>query len=248
LVAQSPPDGYTLLVNTSAHVYSAALLKHLAYDPLKDFIPIAPLTSQPYVLVSSPKAGFTTFAELIAAAKAMPGILRFGSTGVGTGTHLGLENLNLAAGIRTVHVPPRPGEAIADVIAQTMAGRADYMLAPIQLALADIGAGRLIALAVSGAQRSSLLPEVPTIAEAGVAGFDFPIWYGVWTPAGTPAEVVDKIARDISRALATPELREWLSKHGTDPMSMTQPEFAHFVQIESERAERLVTAAGITRQ
>jgi tripartite-type tricarboxylate transporter receptor subunit TctC len=134
LVAQSPPDGYTLLVNTSAHVYRAAFLKHLAYDPLKDFIPIAPLTSQPYMLVSSPKAGFTTFAELIAAAKAMPGILRFGSTGVGTGTHLGLENLNLAAGIRTVHVPPRPGEAIADVIAQTMAGRADYMLAPIQLA------------------------------------------------------------------------------------------------------------------
>ena len=107
-VAKSPADGYTLLVNTSAQAYSAALLKNLPYDPLKDFIPIAPLTSQPYVLVAGKPAGITTVGELIAAAKAKPGELKFGSTGIGTGTHLGIEKFNLAAGIRAVHVPPRP--------------------------------------------------------------------------------------------------------------------------------------------
>ena len=186
-VAKSPADGYTLLINTSAQAYSAALLKNLPYDPLKDFIPIAPLTSQPYVLVAGKPAGVTTVGELIAAAKAKPGELKFGSTGVGTGTHLGVEKFNLAAGIKAVHVPPRPTDAIADVIANTIAGRTTYMMAPISLALSPIRDGKLVALGVSTARRSTLLPEVPTIAEAGVAGFDFPIWYGIWAPAGTPA-------------------------------------------------------------
>ncbi len=212
---------------------------------MKDFIPVAPLTSQPYVLVAGKLAGITTVGELIGAAKAKPGQLRFGSTGMGTGSHLGVEKFNLAAGIRAVHVPARPGDAIADTIANTVVGRTDYLLAPIQLALVDIRAGRLRALAVSTKKRSSLLTEVPTIAEAGVAGFDYPIWYGVWTPAGTPAGVVDKLAKDIAGALAAPDLREWLAKHGADPMSMTQPEFARFVQSESEGAARLVKAAGI---
>jgi tripartite-type tricarboxylate transporter receptor subunit TctC len=245
-VAKSPADGYTLLVNTSAQAYSAALLKNLPYDPLKDFIPVAPLTSQPYVLVAGKLAGITTVGELVAAAKAKPGQLKFGSTGMGTGSHLGIEKFNLAAGIKAVHVPARPGEAIADTIANTVAGRTDYMLAPIQLALVDIRAGRLRPLGVSTKKRSPLLPEVATIAEAGVAGFDYPIWYGVWTPAGTPAGVVDKLAKDIARALAAPDLREWLAKHGCDPMSMSQPEFARFVLSESESAARVIDAAGIT--
>ena len=143
LVAKSPPDGYTLLVNTSAQAYSAALVKNLPYDPLKDFIPVAPLTSQPYVLVAGKSSGITSVGELIAAAKAKPGELKFGSTGVGTGTHLGIEKFNLEAGIKAVHVPARPGDAIADVIANTVAGRTTYMMAPIQLALADIRAGKL---------------------------------------------------------------------------------------------------------
>ena len=245
LVAKSPADGYTLLVNTSAQAYSAALLKNLPYDPLKDFIPVAPLTSQPYVLVASRLAGVATVAELVAAAKAKPGELKFGSTGIGTGTHMGLEEFNLAADIKAVHVPPGPGDAIADVIANTVAGRTTYMMAPIQFALADIRAGKLVALGVTTRKRSSLLPAVPTIAEAGVAGFDYPIWYGVWVPAGTPVEVVDKLAKDIARALAAPEILDWFAKHGADPMSMTQPEFARFVLRESERAERIIKAAGI---
>ena len=244
-VANSPADGYTLLVSTSAQAYSAVLLKNLPYDPLKDFIPVAPLTSQPYVLVTGNLTGITTVGELVAAAQAKPGQLKFGSTGTGTGTHLGIEKFNLAAGIKALHVPAQPGDAITETIASAVAGRTDYMLAPIQLALAEIRAGRLRPLGVSTKKRSPLLPEVPTIAEAGVADFDYRIWYGVWTPAGTPAGVVDKLAKDIARALATPDLRDWLAKHGADPMSMSQPEFARFVLSESESAARIVEAAGI---
>jgi tripartite-type tricarboxylate transporter receptor subunit TctC len=247
-VAKSPADGYTLLVNTSAQPYSAALLKNLPYDPLKDFIPIAPLTSQPYVLVAGKLAGITTLGELLVAAKAKPGQLRFGSTGMGTGSHLGVEKFNFAAGIKAVHVPARPGDAIADTIANTIAGRTDYLLAPIQLALVDIRAGNLLALGVSTKKRSSLLPEVATIAEAGVADFDYRVWYGVWAPTGTPAGVVDTPAKDIARALAVPEMTEWLAKHGADPMSMTQPEFERFVLSEKENAAAIVRAAGIKPQ
>ena len=248
MVAKSPADGYTLLVSTSAQAYSAALLKNLPYDPLKDFIPVAALTNQPYVLVASNLAGITTVGELVAAAKAKPGVLKFGSTGLGTGTHLGVLKFNLAASIKAAHIPPRSGDAIAEVIANTVAGRTDYMLAPIQLALADIRAGRLRALGVSTKKRSYLLPEVPTIAEAGVAGFDYPIWYGVWVPAGTPARVVDKLAKDIAHVLAAPDMLDWLAKHGADPVNMTQPEFARFVLSESESAARIIEAAGIKPQ
>lgn len=244
LVAKSPADGYTWLVNTSAQAYSAAFVKNLPYDPLKDFIPVAPLTSQPYVLVAGKTAGITTVAELIAAAKAKPGALKFGSTGIGTGTHVGLEKFNLEAGIQAVHVPAKPGDAITDVIANTVAARTTYMMAPIRLALADIRSGKLRALGVTIKGRSTLLPEVPTIAEAGVAGFNYPIWYGVWVPSGTPRGVVDQIARDIGRVMGAADLRASLAKDGAEPMSMTQPEFARFVVSESESAARIVKAAG----
>jgi tripartite-type tricarboxylate transporter receptor subunit TctC len=244
-VAKSPADGYTLLINTNAQAYSVAFSKNLPYDPLKDFIPIVPLTRQPYVLVAGRPAGVGTVGELIAAAKAQPGELKFGSTGIGTGTHLGVEKFNLAAGIKAVHVPARPADSIADTIANAIAGRTTYSMAPISLALPQIRDGKLIALGVSTVRRSALLPEVPTLAEAGVAGFDFPIWYGIWAPAGTPAGVVDKLAKDIRRVLAGPDLRNWVAKHGGEAMIMTQPEFARFVLSESESAAQIIKAAGI---
>jgi tripartite-type tricarboxylate transporter receptor subunit TctC len=240
-VAQLPADGYTLLVNTSAQAYSAALLKNLPYDPLNDFIPVAPFTSQPYVLVAGTSSGITSIRDLIAAAKAKSGELKFGSAGTGTGTHLGAEKFNLATGIKAIHVP---GNTAPEAIADTVAGRTTYLITPISYALADIRAGRLRALGVTTNTRSLLLSEVPMIAEAGVAGFDYPIWYGVWVRAGTPAGVVDKLAKDIARVLAAPDMRDWLAKHGADPMSMTQPEFAHFVVSESENAAGIIKAAG----
>ena len=247
-VAKSPADGYTLLINTSAQAYSAAFLKNLPYDPLKDFIPVAALTSQPYVLIAGKPEGVTTVGELIAAAKSKPGKLKFGSTGPGTGTHVGVMKFNLSAGIKAVDVPPQPTDAIADIVAGTIEGRTTYVIAPISIVLPHIRDGKLLPLAVTTASRSSLLPQVPTIAEAGVAGFDFPIWYGIWVPAGTPAAVVDKLSKDIRRALAGPDLREWITQHGGEPMSMTQPEFARFVQGESESAARLVSVVWTTQQ
>ena len=245
LVAKSPADGYTLLINTSAQSYSAALSKKLSYDPLTDFIPVASLTDQPYVLVAGKAAGITTVRELIAKAKMKPGELKFGSTGTGTGTHLGIVKFNLEAGIKVVDVPPQPTDAIADVLAASIEGRITYMMAPISITLTSIHDGKLLPLGVTTARRSTLLPEVPTIAETGVAGLDFPIWYGIWVPAGTPTGVVDKLSKDIARALATPDLRDWVAGHGGDPINMTQPEFARFVQTESEGAARLSKAAGI---
>jgi tripartite-type tricarboxylate transporter receptor subunit TctC len=243
MVAKAPPDGYTLLVNSSAQAYAAVFRQGAAYDPVKDFIPIAPLTRQGYVLVAGRAAGVATLAELIAAAKARPDGLRFGSPGVGSGAHFGILRFNLEAGIRALHVP---ADAIAEAIANTVAGRTEYLLAPIPLALRDIRSGSLVPLGVSSPRRSPLLPEVPTVAEAGVAGFDYSIWYGVWAPAHTPAPVVDKVARDIARALDAPDLRGWLTDHGGQPMRMTQAAFARFVLSESKGAARIIEAAGVT--
>ena len=248
LVAKSPADGYTLLVNSSAQAYSAAFLKDLPYDPLKDLIPVAPLTSQPYVLVTGKSSGITTVAELIAAAKAKPGKLMFGSPGMGTGSHVGVEKFNIAAGIKAAHVPAPPADGIVGTIARTVAGHTAYLLAPIPLAMADIRSGKLHALGVSTNKRSPLLPDAPTIAEAGVPDFDYAIWYGVWAPAGTPQQIVDQLANDIARALAAPDLRDWLAKHGANPMSMTQPEFARFVVNESKTASAIAKAAAIESQ
>jgi tripartite-type tricarboxylate transporter receptor subunit TctC len=247
-VAKSPADGHTLLINTNAQAYSAAFLNELPYDPLKDFIPIIPLTRQAYVLVTCKATGVTTIGELIAAAKAKPGELKFGSTGIGTGTHVGVEKFNHAAEIKALHVPPSPNDSNADMITNAIAGRFSYCLVPIALALPHIRDGALVALGVSTARRSTLLPEVPTIAEASVARFDFPIWYGIWVPAGTSTGVVDKLANDIGRVLAGPDLREWIAKHGGELMRMTQPEFVRFVESESEGAARLMKAARIKSQ
>jgi tripartite-type tricarboxylate transporter receptor subunit TctC len=244
-VAKSPADGCTLLINTNAQAYSAALLKDLPYDPLKEFIPIIPLTRQAYVLVTGKATGVTTVGGLVAAAKAKPGELKFGSTGIATGTHVGVEKFNQAAGIKALHVPPSPNDSNADTIANAIARRFTYYLVPIPLALPHIRDDKLVALGVSTARRSTLLPEVPTIAEASVARFDFPIWYGIWVPAGTPTGVIDKLANDIGRVLAGPDLREWIAKHGGEPMSMTQPEFVRFVESESEGAARLMKAASV---
>ena len=248
MVARSPADGYTLLVHTNAHAYSAALVRNLPYDPLTDFVAVAALTTQSYVLVTGQTTAVRTVSALVAAAKAKPGELRFGSTGVGTGTHLGIEKFNLAAGITATHVPARGSVGIAETIANTIAGRTDYALSPIPTTLPHIRAGSLLPLGVSSARRSSALPDVPTVAQAGVSGFDFPIWYGIWAPAATPAVVVQKLAQDIARALSDPAVRAVLVTHGGEPMSMTQSDFTRFVRGESESAARIIQAAGIKPQ
>ena len=245
VVAKSPPDGYTLLVNTTAHAVNVALYSKLPYDPLKDFVDISPLVAQPYVLVVGTSAGVKTVSDLIAVAKVKPGQLKFGSAGAGSGTHMVAEKFRLAAGIDVVHLPNKGGpEANADATA----GRVTYWFPPIALALPQVREGRLLALGLSSARRSSLLPDVPTIAETGLAGFEDTIWYGMWAPAATPAEVVNQLSKDVARALATPDVRDRLSKLGAEPMNMTPAEFARLVRSEIDSAARVVKAAGIKPQ
>jgi len=249
LVAKSPPDGHTLLLNTSAQAYTAALSNRPPYDPLNDFIAVAALTTQPYVLVTGRPGGITTLGELIAAAKRKPGALTFASTGVGTGTHLGAVTFNFEANVEAVEVPPEPAAGIAEVLAGTIEGRTTYMFAPIStVTLPAIRDGSLVALGVSTARRSSLLPDLPAIAEAGVAGFDFPIWYGIWGPAGIPAPVLARLVKDIADVMATPDSSEWLAKHGADRLRMAQPEFANFVRRENHRAVQLMKTEAVSRR
>ena len=158
LVAKTAADGYTLLVNTSAHAYSAAAASGLPYDPLRDFVAVAPLSRQGYVLVAGRRARVTTLVELIAVEKAEPGGITFGSTGVGTATHLGTEQLNHAAGTRAVHVPPSAGDSISNVIANVVRGDIDYAMSPISIATPYLQNGELVSLGVSSARRSRLLP------------------------------------------------------------------------------------------
>ena len=240
LVAASPADGYTLLVNTSAQAYTASVAKNLPYDPLKDFTPVSPLSSQAYVFITGRKTGISSVRDLIALAEQPRSEVTFASMGIGTGSYVGASELSFAAGLHATHVPPPSGEAIADMLAQMIAGRAHYMLAPIPTALAPIRDGSLVALGVSTSGRSPLLPEIPAIAEVGVPKFDFPIWYGVWAPAGTPANIVQLLAADIQSALESPEMRAWLQEHGAEPMRMTQLEFARFVITESKRSSRVI--------
>ena len=223
MVAKSPADGCTLLVDTNAHAYSAALLANLPYDPLADFVPVAALTTQSYVLVAGETTAVATVDERIAAAKANRGRLRFGSTAWARARTWGSRNSTSQPGTTLPTSPARGSDAIADTIVNTIAGRTDYALSPIPTTLPHIPRGRLRPLGVSSAQRSSALPDVPTVAEAGVAGFDFPIWYGIWAPAATPAGVVQKLAQDIAHALSDPAVRASLVKHGGEPMSMAMP-------------------------
>ncbi len=241
LVASARPDGRTLLVNTSAHAYGAAFPAGRPYDPLADFTPIASLTSQPYVLVAGTGAGFSTLAELVAAATAHPDTIRFGSSGTGTGTHLGIEQLDRDLGIRTIHIPSVGTDAIADTIGHTVEGQTEYSMSPISIALPHILERRLVPLGVTTAtRRSRILPEVPTLAEAGAPGFDFPIWYGVWAPAGIPAHMAERLANDIHDVLTEPVMRAWISDHDGDPLTLSTAAFSEFVLAESERARMLV--------
>ena len=236
LVAASPADGYTLLVNTSAQAYSASVAKDLPYDPLKDFTPVSPLSSQAYVFVTGRKTGIHSVRDLIAMAAQPRSEITFASMGMGTGSYVGASELSIAAGLRATHVPPLPSQAVSDWLALMIAGRAHYTLAPIPTFLPAIRDGSLVALGVSTSQRSSLAPEIPAIAELGIPKFDFPIWYGVWAPAGTPANIIKRLATDIQTALGSTDIRTWLQQHGAEPMRMTQPEFAGFVTSESKRA------------
>src|SRR5215472_3189028 len=245
VVAKAPADGYTLLVNSAAQAYNPSIYQDLPFDTVKDFANIAALGGQPNVLVVAPSAGIKTVAELIAQAKQKPGQLNFASAGTGSGTHINGEKFKLAAGVDVVHVPYKgTPEALND----TLAGRVTYFFSPISAAIPFVREGKLVALAVSTSKRSSALPNVPTIAEAALPGFDYNLWVGLFAPAGKPPDVVDKINKDVDRVLQLPDVKERLANLGAEAMPMTPGEFKKFVQIELEESAKVIKAAGIKAQ
>jgi tripartite-type tricarboxylate transporter receptor subunit TctC len=245
VVAKSPPDGLTLMVHSAAQIVNPSIYPALPYDTLKDFVQVVPLGGQPNVLVVAPLTGYKTTADLIAAAKSKPGSLNFASAGIGSGTHINAEKFNLLAGLHVLHIPYK---GTPEALTETMTGRVTYFFSPISAALPHIREGKLIALGVTSAKRSGLLPNVPTIAEAGLPGFEYNLWVGLFAPAGVPADVVDKINRDVNRIQREPDVRDRLTALGAEAMQMTPAEFDKFVRAEMDDAAKVVKAAGIKVQ
>jgi len=245
IVAKAAPDGYTLLVHSAGYAVNPWIYPKLPYDTAKEFVEIVPLGGQPNVLVVAPEADLRSVQALIAQAKAKPGTMNYGSAGQGSGTHVNAEKFRLATGIDVVHIPYKgTPEALTD----TMTGRVTYYFSPISAALPFVRDGKLVALGVSSAQRSSTLKDVPTIAESALPGFDYNLWVGMFGPAGMPAEIVDRIARDVQRAVSSPDVRERMAALGAEPMPMTPAEFKAFVRTELDANRAVVQAAGIKGQ
>ncbi len=245
MVAKADPDGYTLLANSSAHAANPGIYANLPYDTLKDFVNLALLGGGPNVLMVGNGVGWKSMKDFVDAAKANPGKLNFSSAGVGSGTHFNLEKLKIATGIDVTHVPYKgTPEAIAD----TIAGRVCCYWAPLNAALPHVNGGKALALAVSSAKRSALLPNVPAVAEQGYPGFDYTLWVGLWGPAALPVDIAAKINKDVLAALASPEVRARLTKLGTEPGNLTLAEFSAFVRKEIDDTQRILKAAGIKPQ
>ena len=214
-VAKSEPDGYTILVNSSAHTIAPALQPNLTYDPVRDFAAVVPLGVSPFVLVVPPARGFKTARDLVAAAKAAPGAFNFSSPGAGSASHLSAERFRLGAGVHATHVPFKGG---VEAMTEVMAGRIDFFFVALGAALPHIRDGKLSALAVNSADRSAALPDVPAIREAGFSDAEYPTWFGLFLPAKTPREIVDRLHRETLKALQEPKVKDKLASLGVEPM------------------------------
>jgi tripartite-type tricarboxylate transporter receptor subunit TctC len=245
IAAKATPDGYTLLMHSSGHTVNPSLYAKLPFDTLKDFVDIGPLAQQPNVMVTHPSTPYNTVQDVIKTAMAKPGTLNFSSAGIGSGTHLNLEKLKLMAKINMNHVPYKgSAEALADVLGN----RVDFYFAPISTTLAHVQGGRVRAIAVSTIKRSSILPNIPTIAESGVPGFDFSLWFGIWAPTGVPQPIISKISQSIKAAGNDPGVKQKLAGLGNEPMEMDPAQFAKFVRSEIEVGAKVLQAAGIKPQ
>jgi tripartite-type tricarboxylate transporter receptor subunit TctC len=241
-VAKADPDGYTILMHSSS--FSAALVLHksLPYDTLKDFAPVIPIGIQPVVLITAPSRGFKTVADLVAAAKANPGAMNFASAGIGSTSHMGAERFRHAAGFKAQHIPFRgPAEAFAEVLS----GRIDFYFLPLAPVLSLVKQGKVVALAVGAEKRSVDLPDVPTMAEAGLPDAAYHFWGGIFAPARTPAEVIRKLHDETAKALEVPEVRERLAKTATEPMPMSTAQFTKYFQDDVASTVKLAKDVGI---
>jgi tripartite-type tricarboxylate transporter receptor subunit TctC len=246
LVAKAQPDGYTIVMGAVAtHAINPSLYAKMPYDANADFAPITRIASVPNVLVMNPetaaKLGVNSVADLIAYARRNPGKLNYASGSNGSAGHLAGELLESMAGIAAVHIPYK-GAAPAQL--SLLSGETDFLFDNLASAAPQIRAGKLKALAVTTTERSSFFPELPTMSESGLKGFDVDTWFGVFAPAGTPGPVVDRLHDEFARALANPEIVERLSKMGAKPAPMSPQAFAEFVRAEQKKYEKIVKASG----
>jgi len=240
--ARSPADGYTICMISIAQSISPAIYPKLAFDPVRDFAHVTLLATLPSLLVVHPSVPAANVRELIALARAKPGVLNYASGGSGTSSHLLMEMFNLRGGIHTVHVAYKgTGPALTDQLSGTI----EVAFATAIAALPYVQSGRLRALAVSTRERLSTLPEVPTIDESGMPGFDGGSWQGVVMPAGAPRDVVTAVSSDLSRILKSPEMRERILGMGGIPVSNTPEEFTAFMKAESEKWAQVAKAAKV---
>jgi tripartite-type tricarboxylate transporter receptor subunit TctC len=241
-VARAPNDGYTLMVASVAQTNYAGMTIKPDYDVEKDFAPIIHIASVPNILVVHPSLGVDNLKDLIALAKERPGQIFYGSSGIGTTTHFAGELMNMTAGIKLVPVSyPGSAQALTDVVS----GRIQMWMAPVSAAMPSVEKGLLKAIAVTTAQRASIAPDVPTMAEAGLTGFDIGVWFGLVAPAGTPKPIIDKLARVADAALKSNDVAAPLRKIGVEPIGGTPEEFARYIAAEVKKATAVATAANI---
>jgi len=243
LTAKSPPDGYVLLLGTiSSLATNVVLQKKLPYDPVKDFAPVSLVATQNLMLVVHPSVPAKTVSELVRFAKSQPGKLSFASAGNGTGSHLSGELFKQVAGVDILHIPYKGVQpAMVDVIS----GQVAINFPSILSGSPHARSGRVRAIAVTGAKRSSAVPELPTMQEAGVKNYESMTWYAIVAPAGTPQDIVTKLSAEVAAILKHPETHERLSREGADPVGSTPQELGQFMQSEIEKWRKVIRAAGI---
>ncbi len=240
--AKSAPDGYTIVLVAPSLAISPSLYSKLNYDPVKDFAPVSLVATVPNVMITHPSVPARTLAEFIALAKTKPGRMNFGSGGNGTSNHLAGELFNIVAGVKLVHVPYKGVNlAMNDVLS----GEVQLVVIGVPAASPHIKAGKLRALALIAPRRSPAIPEVPTVAEAGLPGFEVTTWYGVLAPAGTPRPIVTRLNAELVRIMHAPELKERLAALATDPATGTPEEFADYIKREIEKWGEVVRQAGL---
>ena len=239
--AQAAPDGYTLLVMTPAQVINMRFYAKPGYDLKKDFTPIGLISTAPALLLANPKLGATTMADVIRLAKANPGSVMYASAGAGLSTHLMMESIKKTAGIEMVHVPYRGS---APALNALIAGEASLLMDSIVSGMPHVRSGSLRAIAVSSAKRTSVAPDVPTIAESGLPGFDAITWYGIMAPARTPPEVVRLVANELNQILKSPDVAKRFNDMGSEPAEVNPEAFARFLDEEAARWLEVVRQSG----
>jgi tripartite-type tricarboxylate transporter receptor subunit TctC len=245
MVARSDPDGYTILITSSAHSAIPAIYANVPYDTARDFAAVGSLGSSPNVTVVSPDKGFKTLKDLVAAAKSRKGGLTYATAGVGSATHLSTERLRVAAGFEAVHVPFK---GMPEALTEVMTGRVDFSCSSIAPAVPLIRSGKLIALSVTTPKRSPALPDVPTSIEAGYPNSDYTFWVGMFLPAKTPREIVNRLNQEVQKVLQSPGMDKRIAQNGIDPMPITPQAFDALIQKEVAENMALVKAAGIKVQ